>query len=119
MQKIWGARLKHPPPRIEVLYEDSPVAELTYDCAKEEYVFRYLEQFEKLGLKALPELPFGQEHRRRELFRFFDERIPDLLRPEVAEWLKSRSLDPKDKLDLLAKLGSRSVTDSFTLRNAA
>ena len=119
MDKLWRAKLRHPPPRVEVLYEEVPVAELTYDPATSEYVFRYLEEFGRKGLAALPELPFGQEHRKKELFRFFKERIPDLLRPEVAEWLKHRALDRENVMNLLTSLGSRSVTDSFQLRKAA
>ena len=119
MERFWGTKRQSPPPRIEVLYDETPVAELRFDSSTGEYVFRYLDKFTEMGLKALPELPFGQEHRRSELFRFFKERIPDLLRPEVAEWLKRQSLDTNDKIGLLAELGRRSVTDSFQLRRQA
>lgn len=113
-------KFRTPPPRIEVLYEEVPVAELTYEADKSEYVFRYLDAFSEMGLNPLPGLPFGQVNRNQELFRFFKERIPDLLRPEVAEWLRHQSAaEREDKLTLLGTLGRRSVTDSFSLRRTA
>jgi hypothetical protein len=50
------------------------------------------------------------------LFPFFEERIPELCRPEVLEWLKLNDLNPDDRLKLLGVLGKKSVTDSFELR---
>jgi HipA-like protein len=102
-----------------VLYEDVPVAELRFDRSSQEYVFTYLDKFAEMGLKKLPELPFGQEHRRTDLFRFFKERIPDLCRPEVAGWLQQHAMNKNDQFELLTALGSKSVTDSFQLRRVA
>ena len=115
----WTAKRKTPPPRIEVLYDEVPVAELRFDRSSQEYVFKYLDKFTEMRLKQLPELPFGAEHRRTDLFRFFKERIPDLCRPEVAEWLQHQAVNKQDQFALLTALGSKSVTDSFQLRRVA
>jgi HipA-like protein len=114
----WIARLKTPPPRIEVLYHADIVAELSR-TRDGKYVFIYLPAFYEKKLAALPGLPFGKEHASVELFPFFAERIPELCRPEVLEWLRRHSVDPEDKFELLGTLGKRSVTDSFELHPAA
>jgi len=111
----WIARLATPPPRIEVLFHGEPVAELSRE-RKGKYVFRYLPAFSEKRLMPLPGLPLGMEHTSDELFPFFRERIPELCRPEVLQWLRQQSLDTADQMELLGSLGKRSVTDSFELR---
>jgi hypothetical protein len=111
----WSGRIKTPPPRIEVLYRGIAVAELSRG-REGRYTFRYLLAFSELKLAALPGLPFGKEHESLELFPFFQERIPELCRPEILEWLRQHPMKSDDKLELLGMLGKRSVTDSFELR---
>jgi hypothetical protein len=112
---MWTSRLNTPPPRIEVLFREEPVAKLTRG-RDGRYVFEYLPAFAERKLAALPGLPFGKEHISVELFPFFEERIPELCRPEVLEWLKLDDLNTDDRLKLLGVLGRKSVTDSFELR---
>jgi HipA-like protein len=115
---MWKARLAAPPPRIEVLFHGDPVAELSR--GKEgKYVFRYLPSFVEKRLAALPGLPFSKkEHVSTELFPFFQERIPELCRPEILQWLQTHSIEKQDEMLLLGSLGKKSVTDSFELRLA-
>jgi HipA N-terminal domain len=113
---MWSSRLKTPPPRIEVLFHEEPVARLTRG-REGRYVFEYLPAFEEKRLAALPGLPFGREHTSIDLFPFFEERIPELCRPEVLDWLRRHDVKTDDdRLKLLGTLGKKSVTDSFELR---
>jgi HipA-like protein len=116
--KEFSTVFKAPPPRLEVLFDDEPVAELTRN-KRGIYVFRYLASFGRKKLAALPGLPLGREHESSTLFPFFEERIPELRRPEVVEWLRQHHVDPTDKMKLLGSLAKKSVTDSFELRSAA
>ena len=117
---MWHARFNTPPPRIEVLFHGEPVAELTRR-RDGKYVFCYLPAFHEKQLAPLPGLPFEkEEHVSYDLFRFFQERIPELCRQEVLEALNHHtSGKPDDKLYLLGILGKKSVTDSFELRSVA
>lgn len=110
-----STRFKTPPPRLEVLFDGEVVAELRKE-RDGKYKFRYLPSFKQKNLTPLPGLPFDKDHTSTELFPFFEERIPELTRPEVAEWLRQHSVDKTDKLRLLAALSRRSVTDSYELR---
>ena len=114
---MWRARLATPPPRIEVLFHGDPVAELSR--GKEgKYVFRYLPSFEEKRLAPLPGLPLGKDYISADLFPFFQERIPELCRPEILEWLQTHAIEKQDEMQLLGSLGKKSVTDSFELRLA-
>jgi len=110
-----STRFKTPPPRLEVLFDGEVVAELRRE-KDGKYRFQYLPSFTQKNLAPLPGLPFDKEHTSTELFPFFEERIPELTRPEVAEWLRHHPIDREDKLKLLAALSKRSVTDSYELR---
>jgi hypothetical protein len=81
-----------------------------------------LEAFKILNLSPLPGLPqLDGESKHDELPLFFKERLPDLRRPEISNWLRNNpSVDINDDLQLLGTLGARSITDSFVLfRRAA
>ena len=112
----WGMMYKTPPPTLQVLFDDAPVAELKKGRGGR-YVFCYLESFKAKKLAPLPGLPDVEKvYEEEELFPFFAERIPDMRRPEIKEWVKQQGLDGNDKLALLGALSRRSVTDSFELR---
>lgn len=112
---MFKARFATPPPRIEVLFHGEPVAQLSRERGGQ-YVFQYLPSFSEKKLAALPGLPFGKEHKSLELFPFFQERIPELCRPEIIQWLQHHSIQAEDEMQLLGALGKKSVTDSFELR---
>ena len=112
---MWKTRFATPPPRIEVLFHGDPVAELSRG-RDGKYVFRYLPSFTEKRLAPLPGLPLGKESVSDDLFRFFQERIPELCRPEVLQWLQSQAISKEDEMQLLGALGKTSVTDSFELR---
>ena len=111
--KFW--RTKTPPPHIEMLFGNTPFARLEKDG--DEFVFTYLPVFKELRLAPLPGLPSDRaEHRSRDLFLFFQERIPELSRPEIRAWLDQAKIDESDQIRLLGLLSRRAVTDSFELR---
>jgi hypothetical protein len=115
MAKLWNYRYKTPPPSLVVYYEGIRVAELqTYTQG---FVFRYLPTFRDLNLSPFPglapekgDLPF------EELPVFFQERLPDMRRPEIQERVRALGIPQDDKLRLLAALGSHAVTDPFEFR---
>ena len=117
MRKLWRYKYKTPPPTLLVLYQGERVAELQE--FSEGYIFRYLPAFARLKLSAFPgpsfdkgDLPF------EELPAFFQERLPDMRRPEIRERIKEQRISPENKLQLLATLGSHAITDPFEFRLA-
>jgi HipA-like protein len=114
---MFRAQLKSPPRRLELLFADKVVGELT--CQRDgKYCFKYLSAFTEMNLAPLPGLSLSGEHTSYDLFPFFAERIPELRRPEIREWLRQNKVDESDKMTLLQTLGRRSVTDSFVLKAA-
>ncbi len=115
MEKLWHFKYKTPPPTLAVLYQGTRVAEL--QKWSQGFVFRYLPAFRELCLLPFPglaprmgDIPF------EELPAFFQERLPDLRRPEIQQKMRALGIDQRDKLKLLAELGSHAVTDPFELR---
>lgn len=113
--KRLGFKYKQPPPTLVVLHLEQPIAEL----AKVEhgYLFRYLPSFQTMGLSPLPGLPQETEgYFFYELPTYFEERLPDIRRPEIREWMEQRGIGAESKLELLAALGSHTITDPFEFR---
>jgi HipA-like protein len=109
---------KTPPPRLLVTYKDIDVAELQRE--EGEYVFRYLPAFHEVNLAPIPSFPdLTRVYRSADLWQFFRERIPDLRRPEVRQVVQELGIPENDELQLLEKLGARSVTDPFQIRRVA
>ena len=110
---------KSPPPTLLVLYDDKAIGELKKVDGK--YQFHYLDGFREMNLSPLPGLPLeGVESMHDELPLFFKERLPDLRRPEISNWLRANpSVDRNDDLQLLGALGAHSITDSFVLSRSA
>jgi len=84
------------------------------------YLFRYLACFKEANLQPLPGLPDLDEiYEAPDLFPYFEERIPDIQRREIQEWLRRRGLPENDKLALLAALGRKKATDQYEIRYKA
>jgi hypothetical protein len=115
MKTPWKLRYTQPPPTLQVLYKHELVAEL--ERYPQGYLFRYLPVFHDLALQPFPGLPAGKgEIPSEELPVFFQERLPDMRRPEIQEKILALKISPTDMLRLLAELGSHAVTDPFELR---
>lgn len=117
MKRLWHYGYKTPPPTLEVLYQGEPVAEL--QKFPQGFVFRYLPAFRQFCLSPFPGLPSDKgELPFVELPAFFQERLPDMRRPEIQEMIRLYSIQQDNKLQLLAKLGTHAITDPFELRLA-
>jgi HipA-like protein len=104
-----------PPPTLIVQYQQHPVAELKKEGGK--FFFRYLEPFFSLDLAPLPGLaPNRQFVSFVGLPAFFKERLPDLRRPEIRQYIRDHNIDENDELQMLSCLGAHSITDSFELK---
>jgi HipA-like protein len=111
-------RYSSPPPKVQLLFDGVPVAELSQHQGK--YRFQYLEKFTEKQLLLLPGFPKLDEiYESVDLFPFFEERIPDIRRPEVREWIKQQRVSETDKLALLDAVGRKVITDSFEMRLSA
>jgi hypothetical protein len=115
--KPWKYSYKTPPPTLEVLYQGEAVAQL--QKFPQGYVFRYLPAFRRQRLSPFPglaidkgDLPF------EELPVFFQERLPDMRRPEIRELIRTYGIRQDSTLELLARLGTHAITDPFELRLA-
>jgi hypothetical protein len=100
---------------IQVFDGDTPVAELSRQQGR--YLFRYLEAFKNRGLTPLPGLPdLDEVYESKELFPYFEERIPDTRERPIRDWITRQGLPVDDKLTLLAVLGRKVITDSYEIR---
>lgn len=104
---------------MQLLFEGVPVAELSY-LPQGKYRFQYLEKFKEMKLLPLPGFPeLNRRYESVDLFPFFQERIPDIRRPEVREWIRNQGIRETDKLALLDAVGRKGITDRFEMRLAA
>jgi hypothetical protein len=111
----WKFGYKEPPPTLVVLYHDQPIAEL--EEAQYGYIFRYLPAFVRMGLAPLPGLPLEKKDQFfYDLPTYFEERVPDKKRPEIRDWMIQNKVSESSKLQLLAGLGSHTITDPFEFR---
>lgn len=113
---------KGPPPKLQILFLGTLVAELTkkMESGRAVYEFQYLPDFMRLRLAPLPGLPYSESRQKSaELWPFFAERIPDSRRPEIQAWMRLKQLTDQDDIRLLAELGAHSVTDPYQIRLAA
>lgn len=83
-----------------------------------EYVFRYDAAYaERADYPALPAFPEKQrEYRSRDLWPFFNVRLPPLDRADVKRLIRERNIEAGDTLRLLAELGRRTITTPYELR---
>lgn len=119
ISKKWRFGYKEPPPTLVVLYQHQPIAELEQLPAghKHRYLFRYLPAFETFRLLPFPGLAFATYDRPfYDLPTYFEERLPDMRRPDIRELMARYKLSPDQKLQLLAKLGTHTITDPFEFR---
>jgi hypothetical protein len=115
IRKRWKFGYKQPPPTLVVLHRDQPIAEL--EQVDYGYIFRYLPLFDVMRLSPIPGLPPGKgDQFFYDLPTYFEERLPDMRRPEIREWMEQRKISPDSKLQLLAQLGSHTITDPFEFR---
>lgn len=85
------------------------------------YVFRYDERYAaRADYPALAAFPDKQrEYRSRDLWPFFDVRLPPLKRADVQRVIRDRKIDEGDTLRLLAELGRRTIATPYELKYGA
>jgi HipA-like protein len=102
---------------VLTLAAEEPLLVGTLVTEGSDYVFRYSEIF-----KRRPEIPVisafpdrQQVYRSRELWPFFQVRIPPVDRPDIRQILKEKKLDRTDLMSLLPTLGRRAATSPYDL----
>ena len=106
--------------RLEVLWKDEYdrrqlIGQL--DRIDDGFEFRYLDGAKNFAFRGLPEFPLVKEEKvfkRERLFATFSSRLPSPVRPDFEQMLKSWGVINKDdQLEILAKSGGFSATDSM------
>ena len=99
------------------LTSEEPLLIWTLSCESGEYIFRYSEVFKhRLEVPPIGAFPDrNREYRSRELWPFFQVRIPPVDRPDVRQILEEKKLDRSDLMSLLPALGGRAVTSPYDL----
>jgi HipA-like protein len=99
------------------LTSEEPLLVGTLFSEQGEYVFRYSEVFKhRLEVPAISAFPDRNAvYRSRELWPFFQVRIPPIDRPDVRQILEQKKLDRSDLMSLLPALGGRAVTSPYDL----
>ena len=115
MARPWKFRYKTPPPMLVVYYQGVRVAELREYA--QGFIFRYLPAFRDMNLSPFPGLSLQMgDLAFEELPAFFQERLPDMRRPEIQLRVLQLGIQPDDYLRLLDALGSHAVTDPFEFK---
>jgi HipA-like protein len=100
--------------KILVQYHAASIGELRREG--EQFVFSYLPAFFDTELKPIPDFPDPRKtYHNTHLWPFFANRIPDLRREDVQEFLRERRLKETDKFDLLLALGRETINNPFQL----
>jgi HipA-like protein len=99
------------------LSAEKPLLVGTLSTEGSEYVFRYSEIFKgRPELPAISAFPERQKvYRSRELWPFFQVRIPPVDRPDIQRILQEKKLDRSDLMSLLPTLGRRAATSPYDL----
>lgn len=84
------------------------------------YVFRYADEFlKRRDVPTLPDFPVADKvYRSADLWPFFMARLPAHQRPDVQEVLKSEGIEPDNTIEVLGKLGRRSISSPYELELA-
>ena len=88
------------------------IGELSWD--EGEYIFHYVPGYSGAPISAFPETT--EHYRAKELWPFFEVRIPPASRKDVQEVMEAEKIDGSDPFEMLAKLGRLSVANSYELR---
>ncbi len=96
---------------------EEPLLVGTLTSEEGEYVFRYSEPFKRRveipPIGAFPRRNLA--YRSRELWPFFQVRLPPLDRPDVRQVVEDRKLDKNDLMAFLPELGGNAVTSPYNL----
>lgn len=84
------------------------------------WTFHYTDEFRKQSnIKPIIEFPDVEKtYKSRQLWPFFQIRIPSLKQPEVERILKAKGIDEKDVIRLLKLFGEETIANPFKLKAA-
>lgn len=99
------------------LSSEEPLVVGTLSTEGDQYTFRYSEVFKRrLDIPPISAFPDRDEvYQSRELWPFFQVRVPPLDRPDVRRIVEERHLDKNDLMSLLPALGGHAVTSPYNL----
>jgi len=102
-------------PKFQLKYQEHIIGYLDYDGSI--WSFHYSKWFQNQDeLESLFEFPVKDKiYSSRELWPFFESRIPSIKQPKIQEYLDSHPSDRNNKVKLLELFGITSVNNPYRL----
>lgn len=88
---------------------------------KDEWIFFYSSDFKKQN-KIVPIFSFedlNKQYRSKELFPYFQARIPSVKNPNVKEIIDRKKIDANNETVMLKEFGKETITNPFKLEYVA
>ncbi len=99
---------------LALKFEQTVIGRLWF--ADGNFCFKYADGFKGSSLKRIPDFPdLDKSYKSPVLFPFFEVRIPNLEREDLADIVKKFGLNTSDELEILSKLGQRTTSDPYVL----
>lgn len=84
-----------------------------------EFVFEYSPKFRKMDIPPLPDFPNKEkQYRSKDLWPFFDSRLPPADRDDVEPLVKERGIAPGNTLEMLGEFSQHSVSSPYEIKLA-
>lgn len=102
-------------PKFKLKYQENIVGYLNYDGSY--WSFNYSNWFKiQNDLQPLFEFPSKEKfYKSKELWPFFESRIPSIKQPKVQQYLETHPSDKENKVKLLELFGIASVNNPYKL----
>lgn len=109
---------QHETARFDLRYGDLVMGHLWLDEGV--WHFAYTEEFRQQDqVKPLTDFPYlEKQYSSRELWPFFEVRIPSLEQPDVQRIIREHHLDEQNQVALLRLFGKKSIANPFILEPA-
>lgn len=100
-----------------LLYNNQAVGELTFDGVN--WKFSYTKMFQsQTEINPIPSFPSkDKKYESKNLWPFFQARIPSLKQPKVQAIIKRENIKENDIIGLLKLFGGRSINNPFVLQS--
>ncbi|WP_026914215.1 HipA N-terminal domain-containing protein [Christiangramia portivictoriae] len=102
-------------PKFQLKHQENIIGYLNYENSS--WNFYYSDWFKNQNdLKPLFEFPLKEKnYTSKELWPFFESRIPSLKQPRIQNYLESHPMDSNDKVKLLQVFGITSINNPYKL----